>query len=435
MLKASPRAASILGLRSEAPARRCESSKSCSSAVMGWRSSDQTKTPMTATTMNDDTKRQFHMTFLPKRRLLVLRGGRAMMSPSAGSMESIMPIVTDVTMLTYSTWMAVRGTVSVLMTKEKKTERPWAKLTGMLYMSTLTRLSHTRRPSSTATTMVAKLSSASTILAASLDTSVPVIPIATPMLAALSAGASLTPSPVMEHTCFMRCSDFTMLILFSGEARAKTLQPSTIESISSSDMASSWGPVKVLTSLSSASGGMMPSILAMAVAVAGWSPVIILTTMPALVATRTPSMASGRGGSRMATRPIMVRKGVLALRMMSASMSLRRSDLLKVERHTASTRRPLAERRAASSCQYFSLMGLVEPMVLLVTWSLHLGMSLSGAPLTWRKVSLPWACTQHMNLCSEAKGTPPTRLFFCWSAFQSMAPSFMPRVSSATSVG
>lgn len=38
---------------------------------------------------------------------------------------------------------------------------------------TLRRLSHTRRPSLTAATMVAKLSSARTILAASFDTSVP----------------------------------------------------------------------------------------------------------------------------------------------------------------------------------------------------------------------------------------------------------------------
>ncbi len=54
------------------------------------------------------------------------------------------------------------------------------------------------RPSSTAFTMVAKLSSVKTMLAASFETSLPVIPIATPILAAFSDGASLTPSPVME---------------------------------------------------------------------------------------------------------------------------------------------------------------------------------------------------------------------------------------------
>ncbi|MNC94979.1 hypothetical protein D3C83_119790 [compost metagenome] len=53
------------------------------------------------------------------------------------------------------------------------------------------------RPTSTAATMDAKLSSASTMSAASLDTSVPAIPIATPMSAVFKAGASLTPSPVI----------------------------------------------------------------------------------------------------------------------------------------------------------------------------------------------------------------------------------------------
>ena len=59
-------------------------------------------------------------------------------------------------------------------------------------------LSKMRRPSRTASTMVAKLSSARTIVAASLVTWVPVIPMATPMSAARRAGASLTPSPVIE---------------------------------------------------------------------------------------------------------------------------------------------------------------------------------------------------------------------------------------------
>jgi len=52
------------------------------------------------------------------------------------------------------------------------------------------------RPSSMALTIVLKLSSARIMLAASFDTSVPVMPIAIPMSARLSAGASFTPSPV-----------------------------------------------------------------------------------------------------------------------------------------------------------------------------------------------------------------------------------------------
>ena len=44
---------------------------------------------------------------------------------------------------------------------------------------------------------MAKLSSVSTMSAASLDTSVPVMPMATPISAVFSAGASFTPSPVI----------------------------------------------------------------------------------------------------------------------------------------------------------------------------------------------------------------------------------------------
>ena len=61
-------------------------------------------------------------------------------------------------------------------------------------------LPYTRRPSSTAPTIVAKLSSASTMSAAFLVTSVPVMPMPTPMSADLMLGASLTPSPVMAVT-------------------------------------------------------------------------------------------------------------------------------------------------------------------------------------------------------------------------------------------
>ena len=56
------------------------------------------------------------------------------------------------------------------------------------------------RPSSTAATIDAKLSSVSVMAAASLVTSVPVMPIAMPMSAFFSAGASLTPSPVIATT-------------------------------------------------------------------------------------------------------------------------------------------------------------------------------------------------------------------------------------------
>ena len=76
------------------------------------------------------------------------------------------------------------------------------------------------RPSSTAATMEAKLSSASTMSAACFETSVPVIPIATPMSAILRAGASLTPSPVIATTAPCRWRAFTIRSLCSGLTRA-----------------------------------------------------------------------------------------------------------------------------------------------------------------------------------------------------------------------
>ena len=61
-------------------------------------------------------------------------------------------------------------------------------------------LSNTWRPSSTAASMLAKSSSVSTTSAASRAAAVPDSPMATPMSACLSAGASLTPSPVIATT-------------------------------------------------------------------------------------------------------------------------------------------------------------------------------------------------------------------------------------------
>ena len=74
--------------------------------------------------------------------------------------------------------------------------------------------------SMTALTMVAKLSSRSIIWAASFETSVPVIPMATPISARLNAGASFTPSPVMATYCPLSWSAFTIFSFCSGATRA-----------------------------------------------------------------------------------------------------------------------------------------------------------------------------------------------------------------------
>ena len=70
--------------------------------------------------------------------------------------------------------------------------------------------------------MVAKLSSASTMSATFFVTSVPVMPMPTPMSALLMEGASLTPSPVMAVMQPFAFQAFTMRTLCSGCTLAYT---------------------------------------------------------------------------------------------------------------------------------------------------------------------------------------------------------------------
>ncbi len=79
-----------------------------------------------------------------------------------------------------------------------------------------------RRPSFTALAIVWKLSSAKTISAACLVTSLPLIPMAIPTSAFFSAGASFTPSPVIPTISPLFCNAVTIRNLCSGVVRANT---------------------------------------------------------------------------------------------------------------------------------------------------------------------------------------------------------------------
>ncbi len=155
------------------------------------------------------------------------------------------------------------------------------------------------RPSSDAATMVAKLSSKMTISAASFETSVPVMLIATPISACLSAGASLTPSPVIATISPTSLSARTIRSLCSGETRAYTDTSFTTLRRSSSLICCRSLPMSVL-----ALSPTIPRSRAIALAVIGWSPVIITTRMPAVLQVATASFTSGRGGSIMPTNPM-----------------------------------------------------------------------------------------------------------------------------------
>lgn len=105
----------------------------------------------------------------------------------------------------------------------------------------LVRLPEILRPCSTANTIVAKLSSDKIIRPAFWAASVPV-PMAIPMSAALMAGASLTPSPVMAMTspCFLSVPASSTLC--SGATRPATSMESLRASRSSSGRAAKPAP-------------------------------------------------------------------------------------------------------------------------------------------------------------------------------------------------
>lgn len=84
------------------------------------------------------------------------------------------------------------------------------------------RFAKIRRPSLTPSTMVEKSSSSRSMLAASFETSEPEMFIAIPRSAFLSAGASLTPSPVTPTMCPSAWACLTISSLCFGLVRAKT---------------------------------------------------------------------------------------------------------------------------------------------------------------------------------------------------------------------
>ena len=135
--------------------------------------------------------------------------------------------------------------------------------------------------------------------AAPLDTSVPAIPIATPMSARFRAGASLTPSPVMATTSPCSCSASTIRSLCSGLTRGRTRRPPARRAPGRPRPS----PRAPAPATARAPPATMPSSTAIAAAVAGWSPVIMIVRIPASRASRTARCASGRGGSIIPTTP------------------------------------------------------------------------------------------------------------------------------------
>ncbi len=297
------------------------------------------------------------------------RGGRCMTSISGGSKASASDSVTAETMFTHRIWLAVTGRDRPASRANKIT--PASPIfVGRMNSSDFLMLSNTARPSRTARAMVAKLSSVSTRSAASRAASVPRRPIATPMSAALSAGASFTPSPVMATSSPSACSARTSRSLCSGLARAMT----SVWSKARRKAASSSGSMRAP---SSGNVAFSPICAPMAAAVAAWSPVIIFTRSPARWHSATAATASSRGGSIRPARPSRVNRGV-----MSATVSCAISEAAS-QRASASTRKPDCAARSMAASQSDCTTG--APFAS----SVHKASTCSGAPLS-RMNALPW---------------------------------------------
>ena len=151
-----------------------------------------------------------------------------------------------------------------------------------------------------ALTMTERPGAVSTRSAAALAASV-APETAIPMSACLSAGASLTPSPVMPVMWPLDCMAFTISNLCSGKTCAKPSE-ATILSV----LMVVYAPA-VSSFLKNSSAGCMfvprPSCADISLAIAVLSPVTIFTFMPCSLARLMVSAESSRGGSKSGNMP------------------------------------------------------------------------------------------------------------------------------------
>ena len=162
------------------------------------------------------------------------------------------------------------------------------------------------RPSSMARTIDVKLSSTRIMLAASFETSVPLMPIAIPMSARLRAGASFTPSPVTATISPISLRASVILSLCCGLTRAKMISRSlSMRSFISFVLEILFRSFPVM--ISKFFVVRRPTCSAIACAVKPLSPVTIYVLMPASLVRAIASLTSRRGGSIIPTSPTNVR--------------------------------------------------------------------------------------------------------------------------------
>mmetsp|Transcript_3602 Transcript_3602/g.6126 ORF Transcript_3602/g.6126 Transcript_3602/m.6126 type:complete len:286 (+) Transcript_3602:883-1740(+) len=262
--------------------------------------------------------------------------------------------------------------------------------------------------------MVAKLSSAKTMSEADLATSVPVTPMAIPMCACFSAGASLTPSPVMATISSIAIRHFTSSRLCAGSTRANTRPPSPRRASvrSCSLIASNWSPVNTRCSAESPLT-RMPTSRAMALAVSLESPVIMITLMPAVLHCAMHLSMPSRTGSLMHTTPRKVAPCSNSLYLLGSASRLPLFASVSPAREPASGTSASARHLspwawslatcAMSWKRSWASIGLVpfSPMI-----EVHFWMTRSGAPLSNRSFSFLWPLTiEDIAFRSEVKSS------------------------------
>ncbi len=138
-----------------------------------------------------------------------------------------------------------------------------------------------------------------------------------PTSAILIAAASLVPSPAMATTWPARCSAWTIRTFCSGDTRANTVLSAIRCTCRPSGSRLSSAPVSTRPACG------MPTWRAIATAVAGWSPVTMVTRTPASHSSRTVRLAAGRGVSVIAMNPASVRSVTRSLPAFPAAAAAR----------------------------------------------------------------------------------------------------------------
>mmetsp|Transcript_12050 Transcript_12050/g.21468 ORF Transcript_12050/g.21468 Transcript_12050/m.21468 type:complete len:210 (-) Transcript_12050:916-1545(-) len=171
---------------------------------------------------------------------------------------------------------------------------------------------------------------------------------AMPMSAFLSAGASLTPSPVMPHMNPLRRSASTRMNLCSGNTCAKPLHCMMVSASSSIPSGRASCPFQLGSPAQPRMSVPMSSCRAVSLAITWWSPVIIFTSTPCLRASWMVCLVSGRGGSRKVMMPIMFQRPLLSV-LATARERIPRSASSSTLPSTCSSISPLFQHSASTT--------------------------------------------------------------------------------------